>query len=246
MAAGTRVVISIDVKDSPNGGLSAARETMTRELADQLRSFQLPVSWGFADPGHSLLAKLVDRRQQPQEMTVLADEALVQADRTQFVKRLKERVDAARRLGMAVHTLAAPVLAIQGRLDVLVHNRIAMFRPHDAASAALRQQCARFGVWTAPAELALPGEHAWWAGGALGAVRRSLRESTALGRVTHLQIDVAALAAARRGARSVLTVLADLAAARRRQQVEVLTPGQLARTHRVLRTGPGRSILRAA
>ncbi len=240
MAQKARVVVSIDLSDTP----TPQETTFAYDTVALLDEVGIPATWSTPSPTLAQMAPMINGRVRHEIALLATDTWATRTDRTQFASSLSNRIATAAANGISIHTLAAPAQSIEGRLDLLVKHRLTTFRTLDRA-VKHGGELDRYGVNLAPESIDLHGEYAWWTGGPRAAVRRGLHNSIQNRDIAHIAISVKQVVQAERQ-QIACAALEDAANRVRYGLAQVVTMSQLASGHRIIRTGTGRSILRAA
>lgn len=237
MVEKARMIISLEVP-SELDPVEAEFVEQTLRLHDMLG---VAATWASADITN--LQSLLGRYQLTHEIALSASGESNLSDRTRLANWLLEKTE--NKYGQpTIRTLFADASIVRGQLDLLVKHRISTLAA-EGSVADQREQLERFGVVTAPAALHLDGEFAWWAGGPRGAVRRALHQAIQAGGTLHVAARVREIVSQQRQ-EGLWAALRDAAHRQRYGLIQISPLRDLAHEQRVLRTGTGRSILRAA
>ena len=258
---GGTVTISIDLELEIEHYTSQAQGHLDRvrgQLIDLLEAHQIPATWAVADPARSAASEPILASRVRHEIAVLGDRAWVGygAGRSRLERELARRFDGARRVGMAVTTLALCNSDRLLDLDLLLARGITAIRGPavDTATEARRigarrigPRPARHGIWQAPTAWMLPPRGAWWLLSAWG-VRREIQRAASAGSLLHLEVSAPRLIELGEPAAQIVeNLIAALARQRDQGQLQVLTLAAIAGEALSLRAAaPSHSILRPA
>ncbi len=247
------VTISVDV----DAGTSAtqlerrrSRDAVLRRLSATFAEHQVPVAWSTSDPAS---APRLDG-QHELALTLDASWAVEPLDRATISRELARRVAIAQAAGRPVLSLVLADARLTEHLDLAVKHGITGVR-HPAAlasaTASKRMQASRlrFGLWSFPVSVQLPGASRWLPGGGGGhSVRRLMDRAIAERGLVHVAIDASQLAERGRAGERVVTSLLSAVDKRRSDGVlEVATIGATAaRLAGQQSSRPSSSILRPA
>ena len=254
--AGGIVTISIDLELEIEHYTSHAQRHLDRvrsQLIELLEVHQIPATWAVADPARSAASEPILASRVRHEIAVLGDRAWVGygAGRLRLQRELARRFDGARRVGMAVTTLALCNSDRLLDLDLLLEHGITAIRGPAVDSALearrLGSKPARHGIWQAPTAWMLPPRGAWWLLSAWG-VRREIQRAASEGSLLHLEISAPRLIELGEPAAQIVeNAIAALASQRDQGQLQVLTLAAIAGEALSLRVpAPSHSILRPA
>lgn len=256
MAADSRLVLSIDWEleiQHSDPSREQRLDALRPQLLAILNRYEIPATWAVADPRMSVATESILAAAPGHEIAVLGDRSWIGpgAGKTRLARELLRRFDAARHAGIPVHTLATRNVASVADTDLLVAHEVRAIRnpPVAAASDARRLASAplRYGIWQAPAALAIPGPGAWWAP-ASWPLTREINLTIARRSTLHLAIDAGQLVDRGSNSLGILEAVFKYVAARRDSgKLAIRTIGQLAEQALAARGSiPTRSILRPA
>jgi len=254
------VVLSIDLEIDPTRRLVEQQQYLEQGAADLIRlleKYQMPATWGVADPALSALTDRLLSARTPQEIAILGDGTWVghEAGRSRFSRELVRRVTRARAAGLNVSTLLLRGTELDDHFDTAVKHGLTAVRGADDPSEAgwfLRATLAppeqlRFGLWEVPVAAVLPAARGWFglASGARAA-KSGIDRAGSTPAVFHLKID-GLLLAVESAARQLEQVLRHLDRRRQSGLIAVATLADIAANLSGRRQAmPARSILRPA
>jgi hypothetical protein len=250
------ISIDLEAEGEPLGlGEQRSLDEMARRLANLLARHSLAATWGAADPAGSAIGERLVSLDAGHEIAVLGDATWIgrEAGRTSFGRELARRTARSRGTGMRVSTLMLKGTKLDEHYDLAIKHGITVVRQavgFDASHASrLQPQTVRFGLWSFPVSVALPGtSRCLPGGGGKRTARATIDRAIAACGLIQLAIDAPRLAARGHAAERVVERVLEHVARRRRQgTLEVVTLSEAAGK---LRAGhpsrPSRSILRPA
>ncbi len=240
MAQKARVVVSIDLCEPPG----PQEASFVNDTAGLLNEISLPATWATPTPTQAKMGRILGGSAGHEIALTATDAWATTSDRTLFANVLSQRIAKAAENGISIQTLAASPKSIEGRLDLLVKHRLTSLRLLGGV-VDNRGELARYGVNIAPESTDVHADYAWWTGGPRAAVRRALHASIQKSEIAHIAIDVRQVVQANRQ-QVAWAAIEDAANRVRFGLAQAITLRQLTSRHRVIRTGTGRSILRAA
>jgi hypothetical protein len=232
-------------------GSRRSLEAITDRLLVLLAQYQMPATWAVSDPALSASRKQIAAARGGHELAILGDTSWVgrEAPRSRFARELTRRATAARATGVPVETLILRAALPVDHCDLAIKEGIVAVRHPTASGPNHQPRTLRFGLWSFPLSIELPGERRWLpGGGGVRAARMTIDEGAASHGLVQLAVDAPRLAA--RGAAAVRALSRVLDHVERRRQsglVDVTTIGASARRFGLENRGePSRSILRPA
>jgi hypothetical protein len=252
------LTVSVDLEHNHiDVGLAEQRalETVATELVEMFTRYEMPVTWGVADPAISAARARIDVSRRGHELALLGDTTWVgrEAGRSRFARELTRRTARARSEGLTLRTLALRTPLPVDHCDLAIKEGILAARQPLAESSRaarpLHPQTLRFGLWGFPISISLPGTSRWLpGGGGTRAARYQIDRAITERGTVHLAIDAPHLA--ERGPSALRVVERVLEHATRRRQhglLELSTIGAIAGRLTSEHQGqPSRSILRPA
>lgn len=142
-------------------------DAVTQRLAELLGRYQLPATWGVADPALSAATEAIVGGPVPHEMAILGDPTWVgrSAGRTRFARELERRTAAARAAGLPATSLLLRDVVVDQHLDLLVKHGITLVRgcarQTPPAQRGGQLELLRYGVWQTSVTCQLPGKSGW-------------------------------------------------------------------------------------
>lgn len=249
------LTISIDLEvDAAQPGRAAQRslEELTFWLLEVLNRHAMPATWAVTDPAASAASERIMSLGAGHEIAILGDPSWVgrEAGRSRFGRELARRTERGRGAGPAVSTLVLRSAELGDYSDLAIKQGLTAVRHAPGPGSAGRQpQTLRFGLWSFPVSLTLPGANRWLpGGGGLRAARVGIDRAIAARGLFQLAIDATQLVA--RGNSAQRLVERVLEHAERRRQQCVLDVASLRGAADTLsgqhQSRPSRSILRPA
>jgi hypothetical protein len=183
---GSLLSISIDAElDTTRRGFDqqAQLEVVTGKLLALLSKYQLPATWGVADPAMSAATDRIMGAATGHEVAVLGDQSWVgrTAGRNRFGNELQRRVTHGRAAGLEISSLILRDAQLDDHTDLVVKSGITSILEPDArprrwlsTSRAIQSpQQIHFGLWKLSVSCKLPGDNRWLpsGGGTVGANR---------------------------------------------------------------------------
>jgi len=253
------LTLSVDLEsDDASLGIAERRalDATIDRILELLEKYELPVTWGAAEPAHAAVAQRIIAGRPGHEIAILGDATWVgrEAGRSLFGRELARRTAQARAAGLAVSSLMLKTAMLDEHCDLAIKHEITALRHAGAdrtTSAARRfqPQTLRFGLWSFPVSLVLPQQSRWLPGGGGGHAARALLNQAIVQRgLIQWAIDAPRLAQRGYAAERLLARVLRYAERRRRQGVlEIATLGSVVEKLSVLhQSQPSRSILRSA
>lgn len=243
--------IDLDLDPSrPAQGQLRPLEEITDRLIRLLAKYDVPATWGLADPAVSAARDTLAGAKPGHEIAILGDPSWVghEAGRSRFARELTRRTTRARAAGLAVSTLLLRAANLTDHLDIAVKHGITAVRNSAVVRSRAPQQL-RYGLWHIPASEQLPGASRWRIGGGGGwSIGRQIRLAGQPYSVVHVAVDALRMAERGAGALHVLeSVVRQAAAQRVRGSLAIETLAVTARRLTGARVSlPSRSILRRA
>lgn len=225
-------------------------EEITARLTRLLAKYNVPATWGVADPAVSAASEPLTAACAGHEIAILGDVSWVghEAGRSRFARELGRRTTRARGAGLDVSTLLLRGVDLTDHLDIAVKYAITAVR-NGIQQGHRAPQSLRYGLWQVPVSESLPGASRWQVGGGRGrSARREIDRACVTAGVVHFAIDALRLAERGPAALHVLDRVLRYADEQRRKRL--LMVETLSTTTRLLTGGrtslPSQSILRKA
>ena len=255
------LTLSIDLELDPQRRvLNQQRylEDATVMLLSAFGRWKVPATWGVADPAISVVTERLAADPANHEIAILGDATWVgrEAGRSRFVREIARRTTRGRSASLAISTLLLRSTSLDEHVDIAARHGITCGceaveeNPSSLWPArGPKVEALRYGVWSIPAGLRLPGISRWLpSGGGVHLVRGAIDRAIKKTGVCHVRID--SLGLATRGPAALRALDRMLRHADRRRQQGLLAIETVAETARQLsgvrRGVPARSILRPA
>ncbi len=228
-------------------------EAMTDRLLEVCARHEVPATWAISDPTAAAAQRIMarDRRHEIALWIDPPDTRLTSSPR-EALHDLSARIAAARLAGLALTTLAlasdqAAVIGPRADREGITAMRHAAL--DEPSRTPLQPHRLRFGPWSFPLELSMPGDQRWIPGGGNGrAARRAIARAIAQRGLVQLAVDAQRLVARGYAAQRVLDrVLAQAVWFQRQGSLDIATIGSTAaQLSARCESVPSRSILRPA